>query len=261
MKIIFQFFISFFLSTLTAHSQDLSLYNKQLFIRNGDTLPYRIMLPENYDYKKKYPLVYFLHGRGESGTDNEKSLVHGGKLFAADSNRKNFPAIVVFPQCPVSSYWSDVNIIADEKGKRTFTFSPDGEPTKAMSLALKLLDKILAQYPIRKNQIYVAGLSMGGMGTYEIVRRRPKIFAAAIAICGGASPLTAPKMKRTAWWIFHGEKDDIVDPQFSKDMAAALKAAGADVTLTLYPKANHNSWDSAFAEPGLLPWLFSKKKK
>ncbi len=261
MKILLNIIICTFCFGNLANAQDLSLYNKQIFIQNGDTLPYRIMLPEHYDYKKKYPLVFFLHGRGESGTDNEKSLAHGGNFFAVDSNRNNFPAIVVFPQCPVSSYWSNVNITADAKGKRTFNFSPGGEPTIAMKMALKLLDKLMAQYPINKKQVYAAGLSMGGMGTYEIVRRRPKLFAAAIAICGGASPVTASAMKRTSWWIFHGEKDDIVKPQFSKDMAAALKAEGADVILTLFPNANHNSWDSAFAQPGLLAWLFGKKKK
>lgn len=259
MKVLLNFIICIFCFGNLANAQDISLYNKQLFIQNGDTLPYRIMLPENYDYKKKYPLVYFLHGRGESGSDNEKSLAHGGKLFAADSNRKNYPAIVVFPQCPENSYWSNVNI-TNASGKITFHFSPTGKTTIAMTMALKLLDKLMAQYPINKKHVYVAGLSMGGMGTYEIVRRRPKLFAAAIAICGGASPLTAPKMKHTSWWIFHGEKDDIVNPQFSKDMAAALKAEGAEVTLTLFPNANHNSWDSAFAQPGLLAWLFSKNK-
>lgn len=217
------------------------------------------MLPENYDYKKKYPLVYFLHGRGESGNDNEKQLVHGGKLFASDSNRKNFPAIVVFPQCPENSYWSSVNIMTDAKGKRNFNFSKDEPPTKAMELSLRLLDKIMAQYPVNKKKIYVAGLSMGGMGTFEIVRRKPKLFAAAIAICGGANPATASRIKKPSWWIFHGEKDDVVNPQLSKEMYASLKATGADVKITLYPDANHNSWDNAFAEPGLLNWLFSQK--
>ena len=101
---------------------------------------------------------------------------------------------------------------------------------------------------------------MGGMGTYELVRRMPNTFAAAISICGGANPSTAKQLKKTNWWIFHGEKDDVVNPIFSEEMYKALKAKNAKVKFTLYPTANHNSWDSAFAEPGLLAWLFSQRK-
>ena len=101
---------------------------------------------------------------------------------------------------------------------------------------------------------------MGGMGTFELVRRKPKLFAAAFPICGGANTATAKKMARPDWWIFHGLKDNVVPPELSQSMADALKGAGADVKLTLYPEANHNSWDAAFGEPYLLPWLFSHKK-
>ena len=101
---------------------------------------------------------------------------------------------------------------------------------------------------------------MGGMGTFELVRRKPKLFAAAFPICGGGNISTAKKLKKTHWWIFHGSKDDVVPPELSKEMADGLKKVGADVKLTLYPDANHNSWDPAFAEKDLLPWLFSHKK-
>jgi predicted peptidase len=125
---------------------------------------------------------------------------------------------------------------------------------------MELVPVILESYPVKKEQVYVGGLSMGGMGTYELVRRMPNMFAAAFAICGGADPVTASKLKATSWWIFHGMKDDIVAPEFSQRMAAALKRAGAAVKITLFPAANHNSWDSAFAEPELPVWLFSKRR-
>ena len=101
---------------------------------------------------------------------------------------------------------------------------------------------------------------MGGMGTFEIVRRNPKLFAAAFPICGGGEPTTASVMKKTKWWVFHGGKDDVVPPELSEKMVDALKAAKAAVKFTLYPDANHNSWDPAFAEPELLSWLFKQKK-
>ncbi|MEI9806379.1 MAG: hypothetical protein WDO16_00110 [Bacteroidota bacterium] len=104
------------LSVKTGRSQDLSLYEKHLYINGSDTLPYRILLPENYDATKKYPLVLFLHGSGERGNDNEAQLTHGAKLFLKPDIRKDFPAIVVFPQCPRSSFWSNV-AFKTENGK------------------------------------------------------------------------------------------------------------------------------------------------
>ncbi|RYY00227.1 MAG: phospholipase, partial [Gammaproteobacteria bacterium] len=144
--------------------------------------------------------------------------------------------------------------------KRTFVFPVDGKPTIAMQLLMQLLKDLDRKYKLDDKRLYVGGLSMGGMGTFELVKRKPKMFAAAFPICGGANTATAKKLKRTSWWIFHGLKDDVVSPQFSQQMANAIKATGAEVKLTLYPNANHNSWDSAFAEKELLPWLFSHKK-
>jgi predicted peptidase len=118
----------------------------------------------------------------------------------------------------------------------------------------------MRKYPVDDERVYVGGLSMGGMGTFELVRRMPKTFAAAFPICGGANPATAKKMDDVDWWIFHGAKDDVVPPRHSEVMVKALKKEGANVKFTLYPNANHNSWDPAFTEPELLSWLFSKKK-
>jgi len=98
------------------------------------------------------------------------------------------------------------------------------------------------------------------MGTYELVRRSPGIFAAAFPICGGADPVTAKEIKHVKWWIFHGGKDDVVFPSFSQNMVAALRKEKSIVKFTFYPEANHNSWDQAFAEPALLSWLFAQHR-
>lgn len=246
------------LSVITT-AQDLNLFQKKQFISGNDTLPYRLLLPENYEASKKYPLVFFLHGAGERGNDNEKQLVHGAKLFLKEEVRRDYPAIVVFPQCPQNSFWSNVDFRM-ENGKRVFGFKAQGEPTIAMKLAQELLYSIIKDYPVNKRQVYAGGLSMGGMGTFEIVRRNPRLFAAAFPICGGGEPTTASVMKKTKWWVFHGGKDDVVPPELSEKMVDALKAAKAAVKFTLYPEANHNSWDPAFAEPELLSWLFKQKK-
>lgn len=247
----------------TVYAQSLDLYQKHWMVQNGDTLPYRLLLPENYDAAKTYPLVLFLHGRGESGTDNERQLANGAQVFLRDSIRKKYPAIVVFPQCAPNSYWSNVvtTMQGSKNSNRSFHFVADGLPSKSMQGATALMKYLLENYPVQKKQVYVMGLSMGGMGTFEMVRRMPAVFAAAIPICGGAHPATAKKLVNTSWWVFHGLKDDVVLPEHSTKMVNALKKAGAKIKYTTYPNANHNSWDPAFAEPGLLPWLFSQRKK
>ncbi|WP_420385779.1 prolyl oligopeptidase family serine peptidase [Roseivirga sp.] len=229
----------------------------------GGTLNYRVLYPEGFDESKTYPVLLFLHGAGERGLNNERQLIHGSKLFIDQANRKEFPAIVIFPQCPPDDYWANVYRPQDENGKRHFTFfKTSKKPTQAMQGLLSLVDSLTELSYVNTDRMYVMGLSMGGMGTFELVSRRPNVFAAAAPICGGDHVKSAKKYaKKVPFWIFHGLKDDIVPPHFSQDMADAIEARGGDVKLTLYPDANHNSWDPAFAEPELLSWLFSKTKK
>lgn len=253
----FLFLPFFFFSCLYLQAQDAAIFLKKQLISGADTLPYRVLLPKDYNPKRAYPLFLFLHGAGERGNDNEKQLVHIAPIFLKDSIRDRFPAIVVFPQCSADSYWSNMRSGYDSvAGKRVFVFNQDTEPTRAMALLLKLYQRLGKDYKTDSRRRYVGGLSMGGMGTFELVRRLPGAFASAVAICGGADPASAKALKATAWWIFHGMDDRVVDPQFSIDMANALKVAGTEVRLTLYPGVDHNSWDPAFGEAELLPWIF-----
>ncbi len=261
MKIKLSIAFVFLLACFFTKAQDKSLFKKEMYVSGGDTLPYRILLPLNYDATKKYPLILVLHGAGERGNDNEAQLVHGSYLFLKDSVREKYPAIVVFPQCPANSFWSNAEFKFDSvTNKGHLLFRADGEPTIALKLAQELLYKLINDYPVNRKQVYVGGLSMGGMGTFEIVRRNPKLFTAAFPICGGGAVATAPAIKKVKWWVFHGDVDSVVPASLSQEMVDALKAAGADVKFSLYPGVDHNSWDNAFAEPELLPWLFSIKK-
>lgn len=249
----------FFSNIATAQNKD--LFSKKLYIHDNDTLKYRLLLPKGFSGDKQYPLVLFLHGAGERGNDNKKQLVHGSSLFTNKKNRDSFPAIVVFPQCPKEDYWSNVKIDRAKKGLAKFKYKRSGKPTKSMSLVLNLMDDMTHKPYVKKNQVYVGGLSMGGMGTFDILKRRPNMFAAAFPICGGGNPKSTKKYAdKVSLWIFHGGKDDVVDPYFSLRMVTALREKGADVKLSYFENNNHNSWDSAFAEPGLLTWLFSKSK-
>jgi predicted peptidase len=247
-----------FVSSLSA--QDLSLYRSSYYSAGRDTIHFRILYPEHYDSTKAYPFVLFLHGAGDRGSDNRKQLSKGGALFVDEQTRKEYPAFVVFPQCSYMSFWSSIKLGFDTISKRPLLqFPENGKPTKAMELLQGMTEHLLATLPVKKDQVYVGGLSMGGMGTFEIVKRMPGIFAAAFPICGGANAATAPNLVKTSWWVFHGEKDPVVAFHFSQEMVDALKQEGAQVKFTAYPDAVHNSWDSAFAEPHLLPWLFSQR--
>ena len=240
-----------------------SLFEKRIFLsESGDSLPYRILFPEDYGPQQSYPLVLFMHGAGERGIDNEKQLTHGSQLFLDSLNRKQYPAIVVFPQCPVDGYWIDINIRKKLYAKEDLDFKEVyGEPSKQLRWVMELVTEISETENVDKQRRYVMGLSMGSFGTFELLARWPGVFSAAVAICGGGNvAVTDRYFDQTAVWITHGDKDDIVAVQFSKRVYEALKAKGGDVRYTEFAGVNHNAWDATFATPDLLEWLFSKSK-
>lgn len=248
--------ITFFSALFPAIAQKTSPYEARLYVNSeGDTLPYRILAPEGYmESGESYPLLFFLHGAGERGNDNEAQLVHGASVFA--KKMKQYPAIIVFPQCAADGYWGEIE--RDESGF-TYPFYEKANPN--LQLAMGLLDRLIATQPIDTNRLYLGGLSMGGFGTFELLARRPNTFAAAFPICGGGMPLLAPLYaSNTPVWIFHGAKDQVVPVQESRDIYQALKNAGAKVKYTEYRRAKHNSWEKAFAERDLYSWLFSQRK-
>ncbi len=238
-------------------------FEARYFHRNNDTLPYRILLPEQFEPQKKYPLIVFMHGAGERGKDNKRQLTHGGRLFTNDTVRKNFPAIVVFPQCPANATWAVMNFSRNDSGKVTgMKILSDAPPTPPSALLYQLIDSLAASGSVDTRRLYVGGLSLGGMGTFDILARFPKRFAAAFPICGaGDESLASRYAKNTAVWIFHGSDDAVVPPASSRIFYRNLQQAGAEVKYSEYPGVGHNSWDNAFAEPELLPWLFSHSLK
>ncbi|WP_026896857.1 carboxylesterase family protein [Daejeonella oryzae] len=251
--------IIFLLLSSIVQAQNSNQFLERQLVSGNDTLPYRILMPQNFDENKKYPVLFVLHGAGERGNDNQAQLTHGSKLFLKEDVREKFPAIIIFPQCPKDSYWSNVEV-ESVNGKREFMFQKRGKPTIAMKLVMSLVKEMKSKSYTDKERIYVGGLSMGGMGTFEVLRRLRNNFAAAFSICGGDNIENVKKYKKVPLWIFHGGKDDVVPPENSERVVSALKSLGAPVKYSLYPEANHNSWDQAFAEPDLLPWLFSHTK-
>ena len=179
-----------------------------------------------------------------------------------DSIRRNFPAIVIFPQCPVNDLWAYFDTDLDSVGivKRVI-FPFHKEPTLVTSLLKRLMDSLLNLAFVDTKRIYAGGLSQGGMGVFDLVARYPEIFAAAFPICGAGKVSTADRFaKQTAFWIFHGADDDVVPVYFSRQFYHKLKKLGGDVQYSEYPGVKHNSWVNAFREKDLLSWLFSKSK-
>jgi predicted peptidase len=213
---------------------------------------------------KKYPVILFLHGAGERGTDNEKQLVHGAKLFADSANRIKYPAFVIMPQCPDSDFWARIkkNEAPDADTLGGFEFVSDEPMGKSLGLVVNLIDSFAKTRQVNTKKIYLGGLSMGGMGTFELLWRKPGFFAAAFPICGGGDPSKVGiYANQFPIWVFHGAADPVVPVSNSRLMVNSLKSAGADVKYSEYPGVKHNSWDNAFAEPELLDWLFKQERK
>ena len=242
--------------SLLAQAQN-SLFQKKEFIFNCDTLRYRVLFPDNYDKSKTYPFVIFLHGSGERGNDNEKQLIHGASLFADSINRADYPAIVLFPQCPENQSWVTLNIKPDEKFDMINTINP----TKPLELVKRLIDFYQRTEAVNSKRIYILGLSMGGMGTFDLICRYPKTFAAAISICGAVNVERLIKVRQMPIRIYNGDSDNVVSPEYSRNAYIKLKANGSDkVEHIEFSGIGHDSWTPAFAESDFLKWLFAQSK-
>lgn len=245
--------------TLLAQAQDpLAAYEKNIYVSTqGDTLRYRLLRPEKMEAGKKYPLVLFLHGSGERGSDNEKQLIHGGQMWLNPVNREERPAFVVAPQCPDGQQWA--------YNERPQSLMPDQmpiqqEPAQAMRLLRQLMDELLAMSQVDSHRVYVMGLSMGGMGTYDMAIRYPELFAAAIPICGTVNPSRLAAARQVHFRIYHGDADPTVPVEGSRQAYRALKRAGAEVEYIEFPSMTHGSWVPAFNDPEFMKWLFRQVK-
>jgi predicted peptidase len=197
------------------------------------TMKYLLYLPKDYQQKPAWPLVLFLHGAGERGDDLDLVKKHGPpKLIAAG---KDFPCIVVSPQCPKEGWWEPMELKA-------------------------LLDEIVEKYKVDPDRIYVTGLSMGGFGTWTLAAYQPDRFAALAPICGGGDPVWVKRFAHVPTWVFHGGKDPVVPLARSQAMVDAMKKSGGDVKFTVYPEAGHDSWTQAYDDPQFYDWLFQQKR-
>ena len=217
----------------------------------GETMPYRLFVPKGYDAGKKdrYPLVLWLHGAAGRGSNNLNQISGGNawgtSAFVAPENQAKFPAFVVAPQCPEGKFWTN-------RGAK--------ELTDELRLVMEIVDAVQKEFRVDAQRVYVAGQSMGGAGTWNLLANFPERFAAGVPLCGPADTNITATIAKIPVWIFHGEADQTVPVGMSGRMVAALRVAGGAPKYTEYPGVGHNVWEKAFAEPGLLPWLFAQRR-
>ena len=205
-------------------------------IRRTFELDYLLYLSPDHDSQAAWPLILFLHGRGERGSDLEQVKLHGLPRRIADGD--DFPFVIVAPQCPAGSYW-----------------------TLELEALNALLDDVLARYRVDPSRVYLTGLSMGGAGTWYMAGRYPERFAAIAPICGsGLRWIAQERLHDVPTWVFHGDADPTVPISESQTMVACLKEAGGDVRFTIYPGVGHDSWTQTYNNPALYEWFLSHQR-
>ena len=225
--------------------------------RSARGMPYVVYVPRGWTAATSWPVILLLHGAGERGTDGHRQTQIGAAA-AIRSMPEEIPAVVVFPQAPEDACWI-------------------GEPAE---MAMDALRQAAAEFHGDAFRTYLTGLSLGGFGTWHLALAHPRTFAALVPVCGGIvphgsatsvrqSPLTkavgdpyafvAAQLRDTPAWLFHGADDTVILPSESRQMFAALRAAGADVRYTEYKGVAHNSWERAYAEKEMWRWLFRQR--
>lgn len=242
--------------TATARSQEPTGFLNRTVEVEGVSHRYQVYVPADYSPARRWPVVLFLHGSGERGTDG----IIQTSIGLGDGIRRHaglWPAIVVFPQAPPDHRWHG----------------------RVAHLALATLDRTVREFRTDPDRVYLVGLSAGGNGVWNLAYRTPERFAALVAVCGWVQPtaerreailppdsgvpysVIARRIRSLPVWIWHGGADSVVPVEESRRMAEALRAAGADVTYTELPGVGHESWIEAFDSPDLPRWLLDRTRR
>jgi predicted peptidase len=238
----------------------------------GVPMPYRLFVPAGYDAAKKYPLVVFLHGGGEGGTDNERQLsgTEGATIWAKPAEQAKRPAFVLAPQArnyvnpdpnlPLGGF----GITRDREGNRYM--AEVLRPSEDVKSVVKIIEKVMKDYSVDARRVYVTGLSQGGFGTWNIGVLRPDLFAAMVPIAGGADPEQVLRLAGKPIWAFHAEDDQVVPVTYSRNTIAALRKAGGQPSYTELPSGTffdpneHWSWVYAYRSEAMREWLFKQAR-
>ncbi|MCS6821258.1 MAG: prolyl oligopeptidase family serine peptidase [Microscillaceae bacterium] len=217
-------------------------------------LPYQLQKPLDYDSTQSYPLLLFLHGVLHRGTDNQIQTEDILPIWASRKMQKKYPCFLVAPQCPKTTHWARFR-------RENGTVVMESEPSEPVRLLFELIDTLCQEFPIDRKRIYITGLSMGGFGTFDMLLRKPNLFAAAVPVCGGGVDSRADEIKHIPMWIFHGSQDEVVSVKYSRDMVKNLEKLGASPRYTEYADVKHDSWVEAYQDMAMWEWLFAQKRQ
>ncbi len=248
------FFFALLLARTAAAAMDLTQddinFRKEVYVnKKGAKMPYRLFVPLGYDSSKSYPLLLWLHGGTGRGDDNIKQITrqneNGTHFWIKSDVQGQFPVFVLAPQCPMSDIWADPEI---------------NQPSKALEMALEILNKVESEFAIDPDRVYIAGQSMGGSGVWSLLQMYPDKWAAALVLSAFDNFTNVPAITRVPLWVFQGDADQSVPVDLVRQMMKQLKKVHANLRYTEYHKTDHEVWNRAFAEPGLVSWLSSQKR-
>lgn len=220
---------------------------------DGRSYPFQLLLPSRMS-EARMPLVVFLHGAGERGTDNTRQLTWLPLGMAGEPMRSQFPCYLLAVQCPADETWVDVPWAA------TVSSPLPAEPSRALRAVMAALDRVLAEHPVDPDRVYLTGLSMGGYGAFDLAMRMPGRFAALVPVCGGGDPASVERLRGLPTWIWHGAADKVVPAVRSRQMAEAMQFAGMDVRHEELAGVGHDSWRQAYGAEGAIGWMFAQRR-
>ena len=219
---------------------------------------YRLLVPDSTvgdaAPSARSPLVLFLHGAGERGSDNLAHLKYLPTWLADPAARRRHPCFVLAPQCRADKRWVDVSWADGASTPQA------AAPSVDLAAAVAALDDVLAREAVDTGRIYLTGLSMGGFGTWDLAARMPERFAAILPVCGGGDERVAGRIAALPTWCFHGDADKAVPVARSRSMIAAVRTAGGQPIYSELPGVGHDSWTSAYRDPFVLDWLFTQRR-
>jgi len=219
----------------------------------GGAYSYRLMKPLEGQPGHDFPLLVYLHGAGERGSDNEAQLRYLPCWLATDDDRKKYPCYLLAPQCRANTHWVETPRALDRS-------APRAELGPMMRAVLAAIEDVLLNFPIDKFRLYLTGLSMGGYGSWDLGTRDAERWAAVAPICGGGDELYADRLVNVPVWAWHGDADDVVPVSRSRVMIDAIRAAGGAPRYTELAGVGHDSWTPAYTSGELLDWMFAQRK-
>lgn len=216
----------------------------------GLVVPYRLYAPPEARGRRRVPLVLYLHGGSGRGNDNLRQIRGGNELpthvWTERRTRRRNPVFVLAPQIPESEHW---------EGRDLENLSPYA------AAVLDLVAALERELPIDPHRIYLTGQSLGGFGVWDIAAKKPRLFAAAVPMCGGGRPGLAASLRSVPIWAFHGARDEAVPVTRTREMVAAVRAAGGNVRYTEYDDVDHLVWTRAYRDKRLSEWLFAQSRE